>query len=94
MGGALLDVGVHRGFVGGWLRRKLFDEGGGPLKVFSGHDYSILSLLAALGLSDYPEPALGFGAYVVVELPSVRICGREAEPRAVSGREEPRLCFC
>ena len=36
--------------------------------VFSGHDYSILSLLAALGLSEYPEPALGFGAYVVVEL--------------------------
>ena len=50
------------------MRRKLFDGGGGPLTVFSGHDYSILSLLAALGLSDYPEPALGFGAYVVVEL--------------------------
>ena len=63
-----LNVGEHRGFVGGWLRRKLFMKEGGPLKVFSGHDYSILSLLAALGLSDYPEPALGFGAYVVVEL--------------------------
>ena len=63
-----LNVGEHRGFVGGHLKRKLFDSGGGPLKVFSGHDYSILSLLAAFGLSDYPEPALGFGAYVVVEL--------------------------
>ena len=63
-----MNVGEHRGFVGGHLKRKLFDSGGGPLKVFSGHDYSILSLLAAFGLSDYPEPALGFGAYVVVEL--------------------------
>ena len=63
-----LNVGEHRGFVGGHLKRKLFDSGGGPLKVFSGHDYSILSLLAALGLSEYAEPALGFGAYVVVEL--------------------------
>ena len=63
-----MDVGEHRGFVGGWLRRKLFMKEGGPLTVFSGHDYSILTLLAALGLSEYPEPALGFGAYVVVEL--------------------------
>ena len=38
------------------------------MAVFSGHDYSILSVLAAFGLSEYAEPALGFGAYVVVEL--------------------------
>ena len=63
-----MNVGEHRGFVGGHLKRKLFDSGGGPLKVFSGHDYSILSVLAAFGLSEYAEPALGFGAYVVVEL--------------------------
>ena len=67
-GARFLNVGEHRGFVGGHLRRKLFDSEGDRLAVFSGHDYSILSLLAAFGLSDYPEPALGFGAYVVVEL--------------------------
>ena len=46
VGGAILDVGEHRGFVGGWLRRKLFDsQGGRPLVVFSGHDYSICRYL-------------------------------------------------
>ena len=34
---------------------------------YSGHDYSILSFLGACGVTDYAPPALGFGAYVVVE---------------------------
>ena len=61
-----LDVGEHRGFVGGHLKHKMFARSGN-VALYSGHDYSLLSLLAALGVSDYPEPALGFGAYIIVE---------------------------
>ena len=88
-----LNVGEHRGFVGGWLRRKLFDSEWRALKVFSGHDYSILSLLAALGLLIIQNPT-GLRRVCCRRAPSVRVCGCEAEPRAVSGREEPRLRFC
>jgi len=35
--------------------------------VFSGHDYTILSLLAELGIRSYPAPALSYGAFVIVE---------------------------
>ena len=61
-----LDVGEHRGFVGGHLKHKMFEKTN-KVALYSGHDYSLLSLLAALGVSDYPKPALGFGAYIIVE---------------------------
>ena len=52
-------------FIGGALRDKAVAPRAG-LKFFSGHDYSILSMLAALGVRDY-DAVLGFGAYVAVE---------------------------
>ncbi|KAH8052836.1 hypothetical protein JL722_9970 [Aureococcus anophagefferens] len=52
-------------FIGGALRDKAVAPRAG-LKFFSGHDYSILSMLAALGVRDY-DVVLGFGAYVAVE---------------------------
>ena len=37
--------------------------------VVAGHDYTILSLLSALGrIEHYPKPALSYGAFLVFEL--------------------------
>ena len=38
------------------------------LNIFSGHDYTILSVLAALNLVDNFEQATGFGAYILFEV--------------------------
>ena len=44
------------------LRHPLQDVG-----IFSGHDYTILALLATLRFPAYSFPVLGFGAYLLVE---------------------------
>jgi hypothetical protein len=69
-----------RGFgktIGGALLREVTHDlaaaaaaspGGPPLAVYSGHDYTILALLAALRLPSHPSGCIGFGAFMTFEL--------------------------
>jgi hypothetical protein len=63
IGGALLREVVHD------LAAAADARGGGPpLAVFSGHDYTILALLAALRLPSHPSGCIGFGSFMIFEL--------------------------
>jgi hypothetical protein len=66
-----------------WLGK---EEEQQQISVFSGHDYSILSVIGVLGLLDnYEIPVLGFGAYLTLELwegaPPLHHSGKEAGSR-------------
>jgi len=57
--------------IGGKLLTEIIEELGNDTSqfaVYSAHDYSILSLCAALGSDDYPEHVLGFGAFLLFEV--------------------------
>jgi len=57
--------------IGGKLLTEIIEELGNnesQFAVYSAHDYSILSLCAALGSDDYPEHVLGFGAFLLFEV--------------------------
>ena len=47
--------------------RSLGRSAEGDLLLLSGHDYSIVCLLAALRVPDYPAKTVGFGAHLVLE---------------------------
>eukprot|EP01116_Phalansterium_solitarium_P000117 TRINITY_DN10077_c0_g1_i2.p1 TRINITY_DN10077_c0_g1~~TRINITY_DN10077_c0_g1_i2.p1 ORF type:complete len:368 (-),score=77.18 TRINITY_DN10077_c0_g1_i2:79-1182(-) len=70
--------------------------GSGPrFIVYSVHDYTILSLLAALGFPEYPGGVLGYGSFLLLELYSdgrvdVRLNSHPFEA-ADAGRPRPTL---
>lgn len=57
-------------WIGGALRDWVAEQartGGAHLHAV--HDYSLLALLAAMGLPHYPAPVLGYGAYILITVP-------------------------
>lgn len=57
--------------LGGRLAIDIYEQTAAPgrkVSVFSGHDYTLMSVMAALGLSDSLSTSMGFGSFLLFEL--------------------------
>lgn len=59
--------GMERRLGGPLLREVLTSFTDGKLSIYAAHDYTLLALMGAAGLREYPAPTLSFASFLIFE---------------------------